>query len=61
MWTGLAKRLQSTSCNFFKSTVDIVDNTQKVKKTVQNYLKNETKNMNINNLIKIKKYPSITF
>lgn len=61
MWTGLVKRLQSTSCNFFKSTVDIVDNTQKVKETVQNYLKNETKNMNINSLIKIKKYPSITF
>ncbi|XP_006607974.2 esterase E4-like [Apis dorsata] len=61
MWTGLAKRLQSTSCNFLKNTVNIVDNTQKVKNTVQNYLKNETKNMNINNLIKIKKYTSITF
>lgn len=61
MWTGLAERLQSTSCNFLKNTVNIVDNTQKVKNTVQNYLKNETKNMNINNLIKIKKYTSITF
>lgn len=61
MWTGLEKRLQSTSCNFLKSIVDIVDNTEKVNKTVQNYLKNEAKNMSINNLIKIKKYTSITF
>lgn len=56
MWTGLAKRLQSTSCNFFKNTVNIVDNTQKIKNVVQN----ETKNiMNINDLTKITKYSSI--
>lgn len=56
MWTGLAKRLQSTSCNFFKNTVNIVDNTQKIKNAVQN----ETKNiMNINDLTKITKYSSI--
>lgn len=56
MWTGLAKRLQSTSCNFFKSTVNIVDNTQKIKNAVQNKTKNI---MNINDLTKIKKYSSI--
>lgn len=56
MWTGLAKRLQSTSCNFFKNTVNIVDNTQKIKNAVQNKTKNI---MNINDLTKIKKYSSI--
>ncbi|CAK9823923.1 Esterase FE4 [Anthophora retusa] len=37
LWTGLAKRLQSPACDFFKTTMDIVEhNAQKVRNNIEN-------------------------
>lgn len=48
LWTGLAERLKSNTCNFLKNTINIVEHeAQKVKDIVTNPVKTEDKIANV--------------